>query len=286
MPIDPSARGWDAKQSAKVAEFNEAQAYAALARAAALQGAARPVAIDTVADGLALRSDGDRSTTLFNRVIGLGLERRFDADTLAAVAAKFANCEGPWGLELAPPATHEGVRGLLKQLQLRRGLSTAMLAMDCADLTGDRPTWRIQRGGLEDGEVAAEMIGGVFGVSHAVTQILRHAPQAGGFTLWMAYEGERPVATSLTHIRGEAAWFGWAATLPSHRKRGLQSALLWHGLRDARERGCRWMTAETAIGTLEMPDASYRNMRRFGFVELYRRHGYLRVPRRTLSRAA
>ena len=51
-------------------------------------------------------------------------------------------------------------------------------------------------------------------------------------------------------------------------------------MRDAGERGCRWITAETATGTIDAPDASFRNMKRFGFVELYRRHGYLCLPPR------
>lgn len=283
MSIDPSAPDWDARQAAIVAEFSEAHAYVALARAAAADAEAPSVTIAPLADGIALRCPGDRVSTLFNRVLGLGLDQPFDAATAAAVAARFKDHGGPWGLELAPAASHDGMRPLLKQLRLRRSLPTAMLAMDCRSVRGAVPAWRVERVGPDRAPWAAEVVAAVFGVSGPVARILRSAPSSSEFAQWLAYEGTRPVAACLTHVRGDTGWFGWSATLPSHRGRGLQSALMWHSVRDAAQRGCRWITAETATGTMDAPDVSFRNMKRFGFVELYRRHGYLCLPVRMRS---
>jgi len=280
MPIDPGAPGWDARQAAVVAEFSEAHAYVALARAAAGDAEAAPVTISTLADGIALRCPGDRQSTLFNRVLGLGLAYAFDEGTAEAVAARFAEHQGPWGLELAPVATHEQVRAMLKLLRLRRSLPTAMLAMDCADLPREQPAWRVERVGPDRTGIAADIVTRVFGISGPTARILRSAPSSSEFAQWVAFDGVRPVATCLTHVHGDTAWFGWSATLPSHRGLGLQTALLWHSVYDAGERGCRWITAETATGTVDSPDASFRNMKRFGFFELYRRHGYLCLPKR------
>ncbi|MBI5720144.1 MAG: GNAT family N-acetyltransferase [Burkholderiales bacterium] len=263
-----------------MAELSEAHAYVAMARAAAADAGGSAVSVFALADGIALQCPGDRSSTLFNRVLGLGLSQPFDARTMAAVAARFGGHQGPWGLELAPTALHEHVRLLLKQMRLRRSLPTAMLAMDCRDLDGPAPAWRVERVGADRAALAAEVVERVFGISASVARILRRAPWSPEFAQWVAFDGARPVAACLTHVRGDTAWFGWSATLPSHRARGLQSALLWHSVRDAGERGCRWMTAETATGTVDAPDASFRNMKRFGFVELYRRHGYLCLPPR------
>lgn len=280
MPTDPRPPAWDARQAAAAAELSEAHAYAAMARAAAGQAGAPAVTITPLAGGISLRCLGDPRSTLFNRVLGLGISQPIDAAAVSEVAARYGHLEGPWGLELAPAALHENARVLLKQLRLRRSLPTAMLVMNVDDLAGAQPAWQVERIGIERASLAAEVVEPVFRVSAPVARILRCAPASEEFAQWVAFERARPVAACLVHRRGEMAWFGWSATLPSHRGRGLQTALLWHSVRHARERGCRWVTAETATGTTDAPDPSYRNMRRFGFVELYRRHGYLHLPPR------
>lgn len=283
MPTSPRPPAWDAKQAATVAELSEAHAYAAMARVAAGAAGAPKVTIAPLGGGISLRCLGDPRSTLFNRVLGLGLGQPLDAGVVSAVAARYGHLEGPWGMELAPAALHEHARPLLKQLRLRRSLPTAMLVMDCNDLGGERPPWPVESIGPERAAQAAEVVESVFDVSAPVARILRCAPASKEFAQWVAFDGVRPVASCLVHLRGETAWFGWSATLPGHRGRGLQTALLWHSVRAARERGCRWVTAETATGTGDAPDPSFRNMKRFGFVELYRRHGYLHLPPRRVA---
>lgn len=283
MPTSPRPPAWDAKQAAAVAELSEAHAYAAMARAATGQAGAPAVTIAPLGGGISLRCLGDPESTLFNRVLGLGIEQPLDAGVVSAVAARYGHLEGPWGMELAPAAMHEHARPLLRQLRLRRSLPTAMLVMNSDDLAGERPPWQVERVGAEQAALAADVVEQVFDVSTPVARILRCAPTSKEFAQWVAFDDGRPVACCLMHLRGETAWFGWSATLPTHRGRGLQSALLWHSVRDARERGCRWITAETATGTGGAPDPSFRNMKRFGFVELYRRHGYLHLPLRRVA---
>lgn len=285
MSNSPRLPGWDAVQAATVAELSEAYAYAAMARVAAPSGGPT-VHISSLGGGLALRCAEDRRSTLFNRVLGLGISESFEIGTAAAVAAHYAEQPGPWGLELAPAAMHDGTRFLLKQLRLRRSLPTAMLVMDCADVSGAQPAWRVERVGLDRAASAADVVEQVFSMSDPVASILRRAPASAEFAQWVAFDGGRPVAACLIHMRGVTAWFGWSATLPSHRGRGLQTALLWHSVRDAGQRGCRFVTAETATGTADAPDPSFRNMKRFGFAELYRRHGYLCLPHSPGARAA
>ena len=57
-----------------------------------------------------------------------------------------------------------------------------------------------------------------------------------------------------------------AATLPEHRRMGVQSALLRHRLRLARERGC-----DVAVVTTQPGSKSQQNVQRFGFALLYAR---------------
>ncbi len=73
-------------------------------------------------------------------------------------------------------------------------------------------------------------------------------------------------------------YLGPAVTLESHRGRGAQSALIARRLREAAALGVDLVTVETAAETDERPVVqSYRNLRRLGFEEAYRRPNYLRV---------
>lgn len=88
------------------------------------------------------------------------------------------------------------------------------------------------------------------------------------------FDRRRLVAVAGMHLAGETAWLGPAATLASHRGRGAQQELLGRRIEAAAAAGCRLLTVETAEPTPDRPVASYRNIRRLGFVELYRRPNY------------
>ena len=65
------------------------------------------------------------------------------------------------------------------------------------------------------------------------------------------------------------AHIGLAATVPEHRGAGAQSALLATRIARARDLGCRSVYVETGERRPDRPDASYRNILRAGFEELY-----------------
>lgn len=88
------------------------------------------------------------------------------------------------------------------------------------------------------------------------------------------FDGPRLVAMAGLYLGGDAAWLGPAATRPSHRGRGAQQELLARRIEAAAEAGARLLTVETAEPTPDRPVASYRNVRRLGFGELYRRSNY------------
>ncbi|MBI4884791.1 MAG: GNAT family N-acetyltransferase [Actinobacteria bacterium] len=81
---------------------------------------------------------------------------------------------------------------------------------------------------------------------------------------FVALSGGTPAACGSLNIANGLAGLGGAATLPEHRGRGLQQALLAYRLRLARSLGCDLATA-TAV-----PDQqSARNLERLGFQLLY-----------------
>ncbi|GAB3605167.1 hypothetical protein GCM10027413_05760 [Conyzicola nivalis] len=88
-----------------------------------------------------------------------------------------------------------------------------------------------------------------------------------------AWDGDVLVGAGAVHIFGEVASFNTGGTLPSHRGRGVQSALIAARAAAAADAGCRLFTAET--GASEVKNVSYRNLVRSGFTHQYDRPNWL-----------
>jgi ribosomal protein S18 acetylase RimI-like enzyme len=76
------------------------------------------------------------------------------------------------------------------------------------------------------------------------------------------------------------ALFG-AATLPEGRNRGAQGALLDARMREARDRGVHYASAETWLENDENPNPSQHNMRRAGLTEVHTRPSWVWRPPET-----
>lgn len=99
-----------------------------------------------------------------------------------------------------------------------------------------------------------------------------------GWHHYVALEDETPIATGVLYVQEKIGWLGWASTLPSHRRKGAQNALLAHRIHEAGRLGCMVMSAETREDTLEEPNPSYHNLLRAGFQFAYLRPGYIYQP--------
>ena len=89
---------------------------------------------------------------------------------------------------------------------------------------------------------------------------------ARGSRSYLAYRnGVRAGAASLRECEGVAQFCG-AATLPEHRRKGVQSALLSTRLDDAAGHGC-----DVAVVTTQPGSKSHENVQRRGFEVLYTR---------------
>jgi GNAT superfamily N-acetyltransferase len=97
-----------------------------------------------------------------------------------------------------------------------------------------------------------------------------------GWRCLAPYEGGEPIATGALFTAGEVGWLGFGATLPSHRGRGTQSALLAARITLAAELGLGLVVTETGVprGGRARPGPSYRNILRAGFRETYVRPNY------------
>ena len=95
-----------------------------------------------------------------------------------------------------------------------------------------------------------------------------------GWHCFVAYDGRTPVGAGALFESGDAGWLGAAATVPSHRGRGAQSAILAARVERARERGLRVLITETGVPRDGRPGASYRNIVKSGFEPTYVRPNY------------
>ena len=98
------------------------------------------------------------------------------------------------------------------------------------------------------------------------------------FHMYGAWDGDVLVAAACLYAANGIGTLAGAGTLPDHRGRGGQTALMSRRVADAAALGCTWITAETGTETPEEPNPSLHNMRAIGLVELYERRNWLWRP--------
>jgi GNAT superfamily N-acetyltransferase len=212
------------------------------------------------AGALAVRSSAFPAREL-NRVLGV-----YDVAALDAVAPFYAS--GSFWIALDPEA------GLDEEL-LARGF------------VADYPWQKFARGlepvdartdlKVRDAETPgdfAETFAEGYDLPAAAADLAAAVVGRPGWHCCVAYDERRPVATGALFESGEAGWLGAAATVPSHRGRGAQSAILAARVERARERGLRVLVTETGVPRDGRPGASYRNLVRSGFEPTYVRPNY------------
>jgi GNAT superfamily N-acetyltransferase len=96
--------------------------------------------------------------------------------------------------------------------------------------------------------------------------------------VYAARDGEEMVAVSCVLVHGESAEFSGTATLPSHRGRGAQSALLAARAEAAVAAGVEWFIVETGKPAPGRSNTSLNNLFRAGFTPLYDRRNWIWKP--------
>jgi GNAT superfamily N-acetyltransferase len=209
---------------------------------------------------VAVRSAGLQAREL-NRIVGL-----YDIADLDALAPLYSGSS--FWVSLDPAA------GLDDEV-LARGF-----AADCA--------WQKFARGLEPVEARTDLrvadaespadFGTAFAEGYGLPAALADfAAAVVGRTGWhcfVAYDGRAPVGAGALFESDDTGWLGAAATVPSHRGRGAQSAILAARVERARERGLRLLITETGVPRDGRPGASYRNIVTSGFEPTYVRPNY------------
>lgn len=222
----------------------------------------------------------------FNRAIGLGVERPADEDDVDALCRWFeaAGVPGAWlhmyGPEISRPAALQG------WLAARGFAPAPRPAWVKVMHAGDPPTIRsalVVREVEPDraGELGAAIVSG-FGMPPFIAPWLAAYVGRPHWRCYGAFEraedgSDRIVGGGMLYVRGDRAWLGVGAVLPSHRRRGAQGALMSRRIADARAAGATAIATETGAPTGQEENPSLANMYRCGFVRVGLRQNVVRV---------
>lgn len=215
-----------------------------------------------------------------NKLAALGFGGLPDERELGEIELEFARRGSHVQAEvstLADPAIFPLLAGRGYVLQGFENVSG--LTLPAASSAGDAPGVEIATSGAEELPLWLDVVVSGFetpdtqGVpSHesppreALEGVMRDMVSARGFVRYLARRGGEPAGGASLRVGEGVALLCGAATLPAHRRHGVQSALLTRRLADAPREGC-----DVAVVTTQPGSKSQQNVQRQGFALLYAR---------------
>jgi len=232
----------------------------------------------TLADGVHTVIRHDPMWGYWNKALGF-CETVTDA-TVAEAVERAASVGLPrFALQLQPRVVPDDWESVARAHDLTAGT----MFVKCFGPAEPRPVetdLRIARLGPEDAAAFTELMAVGFGFdpvpqAHAFFDGAHYFE--GDWASYGAFDGDTLVAVARMVAVAETdavALFG-AATLPAGRNRGAQRALLDARIREARDRGLRYASAETWLESAENRNPSQHNMRRAGLTEVHTRPNWV-----------
>ncbi len=203
-----------------------------------------------------------------NRAIGVGLGGTAAEDVVAAIDSFYGQRGMAPSLELSPwtdPATVRLLSANGYRIDWFRNVFVAALPVEMSQPIEPHVIEQVTAATVPARQA---ILAGDAAVGTEARRISDEMCETGlvladGLDFLALVDGEAAACGSL-NIAGGIGWIGGAATLATHRGRGLQTALIAHRLRLGHELGCD-LAAATAL-----PDGqSAQNLLRLGFQLLY-----------------
>jgi len=226
-----------------------------------------PDGVAELSGATALRMPPAHSSPMLNRIVGLGAAGPASEEQLDEAIAAMAGLR--YYVSLSPAAEPAEIGDWLAVrdfepswgwMQFRRAVDTLPEAE-----TG----LRLVEIGSEHAAEFARLLRDAYGLPEAIEPIVAALPGRPGFTCWLALAGDEPAGAAALYVDDGAGYLGLAGTAAEHRGEGAQSALLAARIERARALGCDEVFTETGERVPDRPSASYRNIVRAGFEELY-----------------
>jgi hypothetical protein len=212
---------------------------------------------------------------MLNRALGLGVLEAPRPDVVDQLAAAWDGTTVQRLVQVVPDAETAELRADLEARGLRPADAWAKVWRG-AEPAPELPTdLRVEEVGPERTEALGSILGVAFGLPDGVGDLFAGILGRPSWHTYMAFDGSAPVATGTLFVHGEAGALLAGATLPTHRRRGAQGAIMARRIRDGLSLGCRLFVAEAAEDRPEAPNPSYHNMVRTGFRLAYLRRNYV-----------
>jgi len=242
-------------------------AYRDLWRAAPAEVAHRHgVALHEVAGAVCLGCASMSGAPILNHALGVGVGAPAGEAELDEIQGFYDGLGVAYSV--AVDAAAPGLGGRLE----RRGFSEARPWMTFRRGPGPTPAragdLKVEEAGASRAAAFGAIVGAAFEMPADFAGWMAALVDRPGWTALLALDGDEPVGAAALFVGGGAGWLGMGATLPEHRGKGAQGALLAERLRRAERLGLRRLVTETGapVGD-EGPGPSYRNMLRYGFAE-------------------
>jgi GNAT superfamily N-acetyltransferase len=214
-------------------------------------------------------------STLVNRALGLGEDAPAGEDALDEVGAFFHERGVRHCVTVTPHARPHELRAWLGGRGYERGYAWAKFLRAPGDPPPARTELEVRLAGPAEAEDFARVFVGGYGLPAELASWFEPLPARPGWSCYVAYADGEPAATGALLVTGRVGWLGAAATLPEHRRKGGQGAILAARLRRAAELGCEVVATETGALEEGRPANSYRNILRSGFELAYVRENWI-----------
>ncbi len=206
---------------------------------------------------------------MVNHVVGLSAGAT--DDDLDAIASFYGGIRHA----VAVHPDEVALEGRLQERGYERGYAWMKFGRGLEPPAEHRGEVQVVEAGPEDGETFGAIVAESYGMPGSGAALIAAVVGRPGFHCFLAREADCAIGAATLFVAGNSGWCGYAATLPAARGRGAQNALFAARVRLAAELGCRNVYTETGQRVEERPDASYRNILRNGFLELYLRPNWV-----------
>ena len=214
---------------------------------------------------------------LFNRLAGVGLKQPATEQDIDTALGTFSRAGiQHYAIQVSPTARPREIETWLAD----RGLSAAgdnwaKVIRDGAPAAAVQTDLRIQRIDPSSSEEFARVACEGFRMPPHLRPWFAATVGRPTWHHYLAFDGPAAVAAAALRVEDRVGWLGVATTLPSHRRRGAQAALMARRIDDGRALGCEWFVTETGEDRPQRPNPSYHNMVRAGFRLLYQRPNFM-----------
>jgi GNAT superfamily N-acetyltransferase len=217
--------------------------------------------------------------TLFNRSIGLGMNRPATSEDLDAVVQAFVAAGSPtfalaWGPYSEPTGLVRRLDTILPAASPRPSLAKMVRGPAPVTPLGacDLRVVAVDRSLVADASRAIAIAHGTPAMADALTGLLWR-PR---WQLYAAMDRDEVVGGAALFLDGDSAWLGMAGVVPNHRRRGGQGALMTQRIRDAISAGAVRIFTETDEPAEKGANPSLNNMERCGFEKILSRVHFVR----------